>query len=654
MTMRKFLLPLAALAALMPLSCRQPVEIPVVPDSAGGDDPAVVDPDPVFGGDVVFSATIAALPDGTQPVWKEGEAIVLSDGTSVQTLVNAGPEGVLASFPARIREQAGHVVAVSPAMDGLSPSLDGLMLTVPAVQSAAAPAPACRVAVSGDKQLYFKDVFATVLLSVTFEGVTKLVLHAADAAAGCAVSFDGESFSATPSGSCPDFTLEGPLEKDRKYALRLAPGRMAQYTVSAYIGDEKVSESDGKNLELAPGGVAEVAGVEPSATVYRITNLWVWGGTGPEFGCTKVYDLLNNADKAACFDPSDGRGVHALKDNYFELAPDGTFRNWAGADGRNWWFVFSAGGRTLDLKAFYDVIPRAEGTYTLAGDAMTFRKPDGTTSSGRLLPPATYPLAGTTPALSVTTTHPGLMFTITGGKDYWSGPASDYDVFACHPRAMLFELEEMPVGFHVPSESRTVDADFEYIEPVPVGFDFDTLPGTWTVYGGNSAPYGLFVLGGSGNDPAFLSPIDKSWNWNDNIWYECDNDLTFTVGAKTAAEMTGTTEWTGGDNGKFWDYIWKKTGEDLSRFYDKIPKGVSNYSLNLSTLTITLGNGEQAKFLSPGSHEFAYGKIVTVPDGCFALAFHLGEPIAATAERWTDVDRFINAPLEYVMIFERK
>ena len=58
MTMRKFLLPLAALAALMPLSCRQPVEIPVVPDSAGGDDPAVVDPDPVFGGDVVFSPVV--------------------------------------------------------------------------------------------------------------------------------------------------------------------------------------------------------------------------------------------------------------------------------------------------------------------------------------------------------------------------------------------------------------------------------------------------------------------------------------------------------------------------------------------------------------------------------------------------------------------
>lgn len=642
------------LAALLAGACAQPLEIPDVPAPGPDDGPAVVDPEPVFGGDVVFSASIAALPDGEQPVWKEGDAILLSDGTSVQRLVNAKPDGVLASFPARIREKADRVIAVSPAAEGLAPTLSGVTVPVPAVQSAAAPAPACRVAVSRDKQLYFKDIFATLMLSVSFEGVTKLVFHSDDAAAGCDVAFDGDSFTAVPAGSCPDFELAGPFAKDEKYALRLAPGRLAHYIVSAYIGDEKVSETDGKNLELVPGGVVEVAGVEPAATIYRITNLWVWGGTGPEFGCTKVYDLLNNADKAACFDPSDGRGVNALRDNYFELAPDGTFRNWAGEDGRNWWFVFSAGGRTLDLKGFYDLVPRAEGTYSLQGDAMTLTKPDGTAATGRVMPAGTYPLPGTTPALSVTTTHPGLMFTITGGKDYWSGPATDYDVFACHPRAMLFELEEMPVGFRVPSESRTVDADFEYIEPVPVGFDFDTLPGTWTVYGGNSAPFGLFVLGGSGNDPAFVSPIDKSWDWNDNIWYECDNELTFTVGGKTAAEMTGTTEWTGGANGKFWDYVWKKTGEDLSRFYDKIPKGVSNYSLNLSTLSITLGNGEQAKFLSPGSHEFAYGKIVSVPDGCFALAFHLGEPIAATAERWTDVDRFVNAPLEYVMIFERK
>ena len=219
---------------------------------------------------------------------------------------------------------------------------------------------------------------------------------------------------------------------------------------------------------------------------------------------------------------------------------------------------------------------------------------------------------------------------------------------------MLFELEEMPLGFHVPSEARTVDTDFEYIEPVPTGFDYETLPGTWTVYGGNSAPYGIFVLGGSGNDPAFLSPIDKSWNWTDSIYWESDNDLAFTVRTKTAAEITGTTDWSGGANGKFWDYVWKKTGENLSRFYDKIPKGESDFSLNLSTNTITLGNGEQAKFLAPGSHEYVYGKIVTVPDGCFALSFHLGEPIAATGDRWTDVDRFINAPLEYVIIFERK
>ena len=69
-------------------------------------------------------------------------------------------------------------------------------------------------------------------------------------------------------------------------------------------------------------------------------------------------------------------------------------------------------------------------------------------------------------------------------------------------------------------------------------------------------------------------------------------------------------------------------------------------------MTITLGNGNQAKFLTPGTHEFVYGKTWEVPDGCFALAFHLMDPIAATSQRWTDVDRFVNAPLEYVIMFE--
>ena len=32
----------------------------------------------------------------------------------------------------------------------------------------------------------------------------------------------------------------------------------------------------------------------------------------------------------------------------------------------------------------------------------------------------------------------------------------------------------------------------------------------------------------------------------------------------------------------------------------------------------------------------------------------LMDPIAATSQRWTDVDRFVNAPLEYVIMFEKQ
>jgi hypothetical protein len=92
----------------------------------------------------------------------------------------------------------------------------------------------------------------------------------------------------------------------------------------------------------------------------------------------------------------------------------------------------------------------------------------------------------------------------------------------------------------------------------------------------------------------------------------------------------------------------------LSNFYNKIPKGSKSFTFDLSTLTISWETGVNAQFLVPGEHEFVYGKTLTVPDNCFALHFHLMEPIAATSQRWTDVDRFVNAPLEYVIIFEKQ
>ena len=213
----------------------------------------------------------------------------------------------------------------------------------------------------------------------------------------------------------------------------------------------------------------------------------------------------------------------------------------------------------------------------------------------------------------------------------------------------------MPDGFIVPEEARTFDADFEYIPPVVPDdlFDWDGFAAHWNVLGGNSSPYGIWVLGGSGDDPAFVSPIDKSWDWDDSIWKESDNGLVVKVSSKTDTEIKGTTNWWAGNDGGFWNYTWKATGEDLSKFYNKIPKGEKEFTLDLTTLTMTLANGEKAKFLTPGTHEFVYGKTIEVRDGCFGLAFHNMDPIDATSSRWTDIDRFVYAPLEYVILFEK-
>ena len=403
--------------------------------------------------------------------------------------------------------------------------------------------------------------------------------------------------------------------------------------------------------KMAP---VEVAAGQAASTVYRISHLWLWGGTGPQYGGTKVIDLLAKPDY---FNTDDGRGVEALKDNYYELCSDGTFVNHAGEDGRNWWFVYSGSvnpenGKDLDLRKFYDVLPLAQGQYAIDGNAITFTRPDNTTTQATLVGPGTYDMPNTSPLKSVTIETQALMFTITGGVESWNQSImyTDYHAIAGNPKVLFIELEQMPAGFVVPEASRTTDADFNYEPPA---FDWYSLPGKWNVYGGTSAPFGFFVLGGSGDDPAFLCPIDKSWDWNESVKYEPDNDLIIDVTSFGAAEAKGTTNWTGGNDGKFWDYIWKKTGEDLSRFYDQIPKGESAFTLDFSTMTVTLGNGHQAKVLTPGKHAFVYGKSLEVPVDCFALDFHLMDPIAPTADRWTDIDRFINAPLEYVIIFEK-
>ena len=649
--MKKALILLVPALALL-ASCGDAIEIP---DVSGSGNVPVIDPDVPLSGNVVFTATIEDLPDGSQAVWAQGESILLSDGASVQTLTNRAAAGQVAEFPGRVTEGKTAFVAVYPAAEGVS--IDGTTVSfeIPTTQSAAGPA--FKVAKASGTQLYFRSLVSEVRFSVGYEGVTRIRFQTSGGkiAGKVTVDYSGSDPLVT---AAEDFVeVTGPFEAGKTYSFTALPGRMDGYTVVAYTGEKATAHVSGGAVELKKGLPVELPAFAQDIPTYHITNLWVCGGTGPEYGGAGVIDILTKPDY---FNDEDGRGITALLDNYYQLRPDGTFVNYAGEDGRNWWFVYSGSvnpvnGKDIDLRKFYDVLPLSEGTYAVDGNTVTFTKADGTTTQALFVGPGTYEVPGAG-GKSVTITRQALAFTITGGKDDWNNIYSDYDRIAARPRALFIELEQLPDGFVVPEASRTADADFKYEPPVDPGsvFDWASLPGSWNVFGGNSSPFGIFVLGGSGDDPAFVSPIDKSWDWDDSIWKESDNGFVIAVTSMEGTIVKGTTNWWAGDDGGFWNYTWKSTGEDLSWFYDMIPKGKHEFTLDMATLKVTLGNGQEARFLIPGTHEFVYGKTFEVREGCFALAFHLMDPIPATSQRWTDVDRFVNAPLEYVIMFEKQ
>ena len=647
--MKKALILLVPALALL-ASCGDAIEIPDV--SGAGNTPGNVNPDVPLSGDVVFTATIEDLPDGSQAVWAQGESILLSDGASVQTLTNRAAAGQVAEFPGKVTEGKTAFVAVYPAAGGVS--IDGTTVSfeIPTAQTAAGPA--YKVAKASGTQLYFRSLVSVVNFSVGYEGVTKVRFQTSGGNIAGTVTADyaGE----TPAVSATENFVEvtGSFQPGETYTFSALPGSYEDIAVVAYSGDKATAHVSVGAVDLKKGLSVDLSALQQDIPTYRITNMWVCGGTGPEYGGAGVIDILT---KPNYWNTEDGRGITALLDNYYQLRPDGAFVNYAGEDARNWWFVYSgsvnpANGKDLDLRKFYDVLPLSEGRYSLDGNTVTFTKADGSTTQALFLGPGTYEVPGAG-GKSVTITRQALAFTITGGKDDWNNIYKDYDKIAARLRALFIEMEQLPDGFVVPEASRTTDADFEYVEPGST-FDWASLPGSWNVFGGNASPFGVWVLGGSGDDPAFVSPIDKSWDWDDTIWKESDNGFVIAVTSMEGTTVTGTTNWWAGNDGAFWNYTWKATGEDLSRFYNMIPKGKHEFTLDMKTMTVTYDNGSVAKFLTPGVHEFVYGKTFEVRDNCFALAFHLMDPIPATSQRWTDVDRFVNAPLEYVIMFEKQ
>ena len=628
------------------------------------------------------SAASRTIVEGeTHVYWEPGDAIkVFVGANSAQFTTDITASAATASFTGTLEIAGGDDIwAVYPYSADAAFAEGAFTMALPAAQTARAGSFEknlnLAIAHTTEWTLPFKNVTGGVKFTVSQTGITQVTLKGNNAeplAGSVKVSLDANGIPAVSENLEPatEITLSAPagstFEAGQPYFIVALPAELPNgysLTLTYQDGHKEVLRSDNA-IEIKRSRFGALANVDTKAETpvptFRISKMWVVGGTSPEYGGVGAINILT-ADKYKYWNNEDGRGIDALVDNYYQLKPDGTFVNYAGADARNWWFVYSGtvnpvDHKDIDLRKFYDVLPLKDGRYSVDGAQVTFTKADGSTTTATLVGPGSYEIPGSTKTVDIQSQ--ALLFTITGGKDDWDNIYKDYDKIAAHPRQLYIEMEQMPDDFIVPAASRTTDADFKYEAPEEPGgsFDWTTIPGNWNVYGGNSAPFGLWVLGGSGDDPSFESPIDKSWNWDDTIWKESDNVLAIAVTNFTETTATGTTNWWAGNDGKFWNYTWKKTGEDLSRFYNKIPKGKVGFTLDFATLTITWDNGTTAKVLLPGNHTFVYGKSlkVPIPDDCFAIWFHLMDPIAPTADRWNDVDRFVNAPLEYLIYFEKK
>ena len=435
-------------------------------------------------------------------------------------------------------------------------------------------------------------------------------------------------------------------------------------TVTSVAGETRVYSIDMTAFRESIGGV------------YKIKHLWLWGGTGPVYDCTKLYDLYN---KSANFDDSAGRGILAEQDNYLEIVfeevtPDGNTTgkcyNWAGEDAHNCGFVYaaekSATGKAIDLSANYRKLPMGVSTWVRDYNfgTLTFTAEDGTQTVCEIVEPQSIELPNT-PVITLTLENTAFYFTLSG-KDDWDNPWNDYGVIVSNPRRLYIEIEKVEGG--VPDSAKTTE---EYVapdpepddpepdepdEPEPGDFDYTTLKGEYNVYGDNTT-FGLWVYGGTA-DPAFVSPIDKSWDWDDSIWKESDNCLSLNVTEVTATTVRGTVKYSPGEDGEYWNCKWKGDEPDLSIFYGLMPHETTEFVIDVATNMVTFDNGAAAKLLTPGTYKYGvdvYGedgaKLRTIEEGCIAFDFALSGD-GDNSQPWTDIDRFVHGPHNYVMIFE--
>ena len=386
---------------------------------------------------------------------------------------------------------------------------------------------------------------------------------------------------------------------------------------------------------------------------FRIKTMWVYGGTGAEYGGAGWVDIYN---KPWWFDQASGHSITAELDNYLEFTLTdlldggnkltGKCMNWAGEDGKNWSCYFHNsqinGGDPTDGRALYRHIPIGESTWvrdlTVTPNTVTFTDAWGNVTVVEVYEP-TYefvPGYNDSNAAANTRTFPrtegdDLTFhaKVTAGKDNWNTIYNEIDKVYDRPRDFFVDVDRVD---EIPETAKTYEKPYEPASPYP-----ESLAGTYqyatdmTVGG----PDGVITVKALTEQYATWQPAAEHINKMKN-----DKYIFTPTGTDQYQNEVGTVTFDDGGDGT-WEYQLydnlngnkEYNGIDLYGFIAHDSSTTYVWDRAAKTITFTTRGQEfVVDYLIPGSYKYA-GKDVVVDSDKFPYTFAMHYDMGYTEAR---------------------
>ena len=430
-------------------------------------------------------------------------------------------------------------------------------------------------------------------------------------------------------------------------------------TISVNGSEKQISLKE--DLVFAPGKTTsidytyyDVTQIKDSLLgCFKIKTMWVYGGTGAEYGGAGWVDIYN---KPWWFDQASGHSITAELDNYLEFTLTdlleggnkltGKCVNWAGVDGKNWSCYFHNsqinGGDPTDGNALYRHIPIGESTWvrdlTVTPNTVTFTDAWGNVTVVEVYEP-TYefvPGYNDSNAAANTRTFPrtegdDLTFhaKVTAGKDNWNTIYNEIDKVYDRPRDFFVDVDRVE---EIPAEAKTYEKPYEPASPYPESIAGTYQYATDMTVGG---PDGVITVKALTEQYATWQPAAEHINKMKN-----DKYIFTPTGTDQYQNEVGTVTFDDGGDGT-WEYQLydnlngnkEYNGIDLYGFIAHDSSTTYVWDRASKTITFTTRGQEfVVDYLIPGSYKYA-GKDVVVDSGKFPYTFAMHYDMGYTEAR---------------------